>query len=426
MSSSVGTGIEPVAGPSEENTDIPFTLSIDEPSPRAAVTEPDSPTVDVEVDTPVDHVPGIPAEAGRHVLHRIALAFADVAPEGWQQLDVLLVVTVADGMAQAYCIDAEGSSIELKVPDTVVAPAHEHRALTAELTGRTWWRMMLRFTDAGQLDVDLDYGDEPIPDEHRLAPESYSADLQVFPRDTLPIWLGAYLGPPGQQARPPRRALPDPGARRGVRALGLPALPLLWARWAVISAAFVAGRPEWGPRIMVSAGWFEGANGGSTVIVLPGGRAVLSGGTAHAPALHAAYNGRAEMPDLYAGAPDWVADPVLNARMARGMLSFCYWWEGDSWYRGDSPDADQIGAAIPGIWTAETVIEVVADVLSAPWPSVTALVHAAEQGTVTRDLLAEILPPDGSFDIGEVWYQLALAGVTDAQAASPGRPGVRA
>lgn len=58
-----------------------------------------------------------------------------------------------------------------------------------------------------------------------------------------------------------------------------------------------------------------------------------------------AYNGTAEMPRFYAGAPYWVANPVLNPRADGGLLSFCHWWDAGRWYRGESPPASDCGSA---------------------------------------------------------------------------------
>lgn len=359
-------------------------------------------------------------ERAAALLHRMAREFIREAPGGWSQLDVLISLTVAGGAALAYFTDAAGQVAQAQPPASVIELAHEHRAMSAQLAGRPWLRIVLRFNDADGLEAEYDFGDDPIPEDDRLPAEAYRADLATYPRERLPIWLAAYLSHEGRQLRPPQQA-----ARAGsdhekcVYTAELPPLPALWARWAVISAAFVAARSEWGPRIMLSAGWFEGSrHGGSTLYVLPGDRAVLSGGTVRSAALEAAYNGTAELPDLYAGAPDWVADPVLNLRAGQGLLSFCYWWDGTGWQHSGSPSAADISEAVPGVWAAETVIDVVCSILAADRDAVAALVTAAESNGVTRELLAALAVDDADA-LAEAWYQLSLAGVVQWDAIEP-------
>jgi hypothetical protein len=143
---------------------------------------------------------------------------------------------------------------------------------------------------------------------------------------------------------------------------------------------------------------------------------VLSGGTWNAPALDAAYSSGSALPELYAGAPDWVADPVLNPRAQAGLLSFCYWWNGGSWQRGESPAAAESDRAVPGVWTAATMIDIVAGQLSdAPdddlRAAVTTLLSAAEAGVVTRDTVLTVFGGFADADIDGAMYQLSMAGV---------------
>jgi hypothetical protein len=238
------------------------------------------------------------------------------------------------------------------------------------------------------------------------------------------VWLAAYIGHGDRQTRSPQRAAVD---ARSDRAMGVPArnadgefpeLPVLWARWATLAAAFVAARSARGPRVMPSVAWFEGASrSGATLYLLPGGRAVLSGGLWDAPELSAVYNDAAPMPKLYAGAPDWVADPVLNPRAPSGLLTFCHWWADGRWYRGESPDADRFAAAVPGVWTVGTVRDIIAELAGeqpdeAVRTAAELLVSAAEVGVVTRETLTAVFPDDGDrFDIDGAMYQLTLAGL---------------
>lgn len=68
-------------------------------------------------------------------------------------------------------------------------------------------------------------------------------------------------------------------------------------------------------------------------------------------------------PNLFEGAPSWVASPVLNPRRDAGLLSFCSWWDDGRWYRGQSPAAEHCVPAMPGIWTTDLVTDTVAGMI---------------------------------------------------------------
>ncbi|UAK31220.1 hypothetical protein K8O92_25795 [Nocardia asteroides] len=352
---------------------------------------------------------------------RIGAEISAVAAPDWRSWDAVFALTVDEAVANAACV-VDDRTVRVELPESVSALVRRHRELSAGLDRGPWWRLLLSATADGEVEFDLDYGDEPFPDGEMFAPEAYRADLVRYPRARLPIWLAAYLGHGDRQTRSPRRAVAEvradhtAGTRPTPMTNELPELPVLWARWAVLSAAFVAVGSERGPRILPSLGWFESSRrAGSTVFVLPGDRAVLSGGVWHSPALNAVYNDAAEMPNYYAGAPDWVADPVLNPRAATGLLSFCYWWDTGQWYRGESPPAAGSGSAIPGVWTTETVIDIVASLLPdrPPAPVRTAaeaLVSAAQDGVVTRELVVDVFGEADRFDIDAALYQFSIAG----------------
>ncbi|WP_249645387.1 hypothetical protein [Nocardia sputi] len=352
---------------------------------------------------------------------QIAAEISAAGPPGWRSWDAAFASTVTEDVADiAYLVAAQ--PVWTQPSESVRALVRQHRELAARRDRGPWWRLLMSSTSDGEVEFDYDYGDEPFPDGQLFSPEAYRADLAEHPRDRLPIWLAAYLEHADRQTRSPQQAVAGVRADRdaGVRPVPivdeLPDLPVLWARWAVLSAAFVAVRSERGPRILPSLGWFESSRRtGSTLFVLPGGRAVLSGGVWNPPALDGVYNDGAEMPNFYAGAPDWVADPVLNPRAAAGLLSFCYWWDSGGWYRGESPSAERSASAIPGVWTADTVIDIVVSLLpDRPAEPVRAaadaLVSAAHAGVVTRDLMAEIFDDPARFDIDGALYQFSIAG----------------
>ncbi|MFF1650106.1 hypothetical protein [Streptomyces sp. NPDC058240] len=365
------------------------------------------------------------ADRARELAHHIARRLVVEGPSRWTEMEAVFAMTVSADFARVVFFDDE-RSLPVEPSASVVALVREHRELSARIDGEPWWRMLLRVIDSGEIAVDYDFGDEPFPDDQLFPPEAYSADLDEYPRASLPVWLAAYTGHGDRQRRSPRQAAEAARADRADKVWSelarneFPDFPQMWARWATISAAFVAVGSQWGPRMLPALGWFEGSRrSGCTLYALPGDRAVLSGGLWNAPALDAAYNDGAELPRLFAGAPDWVADPVLNPRTGTGLLSFCYWWEGDRWYRGESPSAEQCAQAVPGVWTVGTVSGIVAK-LAADRPAdqhqraAQMLVSVAEQGVVTRDALAHVFGDDGRCDIDSALYQFSVAGLTNA------------
>ncbi|MFI5776855.1 hypothetical protein [Nocardia sp. NPDC051570] len=405
----------------EPRPDVAFQLSLGEsppPTPAPVVEQPSNSTAPEEDSAAIEL--SIEDQA-TDLAQRVARELAVTGPEGWHRLEAVFVLTVAGGAHTVLFYDEDDQAARVEPSDEIVDMVRTQRELSAPLGDGPWWRLTLELDVSGRVEVDYDYGDEPFPDEHLLVPEAYRADLEAFPRRRLPVWLAAYLEHDDQQSRSPQQAATQARADRaaGIGAVqsvdDFPVLPVLWARWATIAAAFVAVGSQWGPRILPALGIFEGsAHSGATLYVLPGGRAVLSGGVWNAPELDAAYNEGEPLPDLYAGAPQWVANQALNPRAGRGLLTFCYWWDG-GWYRGESPSAQHLSSAVPGIWTAETVVEVVCGVLGND-PSdelrtaAATLVAAAEAGVVTRDTVSAVFTHPND-DIDGALYQLSLAGL---------------
>ncbi|MFG3520101.1 hypothetical protein ACGF5S_07540 [Nocardia nova] len=357
------------------------------------------------------------------VVDRITAGLRELAPPGWQRLEASFALTVVTESA-FFVVDDGHGPVRCQVSDEVWASVRRHRQVSAELESEPWWRMVVR-ADAEDVEVVVDHGAEPFPGEQLFAPQAYLADLERYPRGQLPVWLAAYIGRGESQSRPPRAAWDGMRADRsaGVRAVPvtgeLPDLRTLWARWAVLASAFVAAGSERGPRIGPSVGVFESAgHSGSTLTLLPGDRAVLSGGVWEAPALDLAYNGGGTMPNVFAGAPDWVADPVLDPRVMTGMLSFCYWWEKGRWYRGESAPMSECAAALPAVWTADTVARVVADVVEQSSPDAAELlVSAAQAAAVTREAIVQAVGDETEVDVAGALFQFALADLTAGEVA---------
>ncbi|WP_225729901.1 MULTISPECIES: hypothetical protein [unclassified Nocardia] len=400
-----------IGDPAAEQPDMPLGIG-DQDEPDIGFTLLDQPeTVDV-------------ADRARQLGHQLARELAALGPEGWRQVEAVFALTTAAELAMVVYSDDDERSVRVQPTPEVLDLVREHRDVSAQLSDGPWWRLLLSLSSGGEIEIDYDYGDEPFPDDQLFPADVYRADLAAYPRQVLPVWLAAYLGHDDRQSRSPglaavqARADREQGVRGLLSDLEFPPFPLMSARWAVIAAAFVAAGSQWGPRILPALGWFEGSKrSGSTLYALPGGRAVLSGGVWNAPELNEVYNNDEPMPLYYAGAPEWVANPVLNPRAASGLLSFCYWWEGGHWYRGESPTSDLLAEAVPGMWTTETVVDVVAALLAdepteQQRTAVTNLVSAAEVGLVTRETVVGVFGDDGEFDVDSALYQLTLAGVT--------------
>lgn len=402
--------------------------------PESATHRDAAPATPERADTPAGNEPDLgftlggapapppapdPVERATELSREIARAVAALGPEGWQRVDAVFAVTVAAEVALVIFSDEQQRTAQVFPPEEVLALVRAHRQLSAELADGPWWRYLLSLDSEGRLQVDHDFGDEPFPEDHLFPAAVYQADLEAFPRDRLPVWLAAYLRNDDRQSRPPAAARADHLARRGavVAEDALPDLPLMVARWSVLSAVFVAIGSPLGPRVLPALHWFEGsARSGSSLYTLPGGRAVLSGGVWNAPELDAVYNDGAAMPDLYAGAPEWVANPVLNTRAAHGLLSFCYWWDRGRWYRAESPALDAVAVAVPAMWSTESTAGVVAALVAEAGGgdrgrAALDLVIAAETGVVHRSTVERVLGGNDRIDIDAGLLQLSMAGI---------------
>lgn len=365
--------------------------------------------------------PAVLALADRQT-RRLAECLIAEAPSDCRRITAVFALTLRSEASHVLHSADRASTSAAPGPDALRL-ARELRRTTARLPRGPWWRMTLDLRVGGGVEVDFDYGDEPFPDEHLFAPEDYRADLEAFDwsAEKLPTWLSAFVSHGGRQVRSPRKAAvpaDTSGARsaQGVSPDEVPGLTETWARWAVLSAAFVAAGSEWGPRMQPSHARFEGSKrGGSTLWMLAGGRAVLSGGVWNAPSLADAYRGDAPHPELFAGAPGWVADPLLNERGKVGLMSFCYWWESGRWLRGESPKAEELATAIPGVWTSGTVAGIVSELVQRVTrdteTAVLRLVTAAEGGFAERGMLAEVFGNGEGADLDGAYHQLVMAGV---------------
>lgn len=371
-------------------------------------------------------------ERARGLTHRIAHELAAAAPESWERVDATFAWTVTD-KTWSIVYSAGEQAVQVEPAQSVLQLVQEQRDVAAGMSEGPWWRIRISLNNAGQVQTDYDYGDEPFPDNQLFPAEAYLADLREYPRNRLPVWLAAYVSHGGRLMRSPRVAAEQARSDRAKEIRGqattevFPPLPLMWSHWTTLAAVFVALDAPNGPRMLPSLAWFEGPNrSGSTLYVLPGDRAVISGGVLNAPELDAVYNDGALLPSLYAGAPDWVTDAVLNPRAATGQLTFCYWWEDGQWFRGESPDGPGIAGAVPGIWTTDSTIDVILQVMTSAGKTVTdatrsavaTLVSAAQAGLVTYETVAAVFDP-AEHEVDSALNQFTLAGLRTFVTAPP-------
>jgi hypothetical protein len=351
------------------------------------------------------------AEEASRLIEPIVQQLAQLGPAGWEEFSAEFAFTVTAQVAALRFWSADRAGL-VPVPQQVADLIRRQREVAARMPAGPWWRLLLSVTSGGETAVDYDYGDQPFPDDQLLAPEHYRSDLEAYPRERIPVWLAGYIEGPEAQGRSPRQAAVAAG-RASTATDELPPLRDLWARWAVLSAAYAGVESQWGPRIHPGYAWYESdQRSGSTLFVLPGDRAVLSGGKWNSDLLDAAYNGGQPLPDLYAGAPAWVTDSVLNTRNRNGLLSFCYWWGSGQWWRGGTDTSGELDAALPPIGSAEeTVRALVSQVGSGREDECEALLAAAVNQNATPVDVEAIFGDRPEADVDAASNQLSLAGL---------------
>lgn len=349
----------------------------------------------------------------------IAQELAELGPPGWQEFTAVFALTVRAGFASCWFTTSDGVAVAVTVPESVMDRVREQRSVSAGMSAGPWWRLVMTVTSVGQLRVGYDYGDDPFPDDQLQPADNYRADITAYPRPGLPVWLAGYLAGPEAQGRSPAAAaaavLADRDAgRHATETDDLDPLPDTWTRWAVLAAVSVGARSQWGPRIAAGLGWYESdARSGSTLFVLPGDRAVLSGGRWNSVLLTVAYGQQGSLPDLYCGAPEWVNDTVINTRNQNGLLSFCYWWSGGHWWRGSADTFDELDEPLPAIWSPKDTVSAMTAVVGPGIEDACGrLLSAAREHAATRELLAAVFAHYRDPDLDTAYNQLSLAGLT--------------
>jgi hypothetical protein len=355
------------------------------------------------------------AEEASRLIEPIVQQLAPLGPAGWEEFSAEFAFTVTAQVAQLRFWSADRTGL-VPVPQSIADLVRRQREVAARMPAGPWWRLLLNVTNGGETTIDYDYGDEPFPDDQLLAPEHYRSDLEAYRREHIPVWLAGYIAGPEAQSRPPRQAAAasangDPATPTG----DLPPLRDLWARWAVVSAAYAGIGSAWGPRMYPGYAWYESdRRSGSTLFLLPGDRAVLSGGRWNSELLEAAYNGGETLPDLYSGAPAWVTDSVLNTRIRNGLLSFCYWWVDGQWYRGGTDTSRELDAAIPLILTPQESIEAMTSITGpGREDECESLLIAAINHRATAADVEAVFGDAPDADVATAINQLSLAGLLE-------------
>ncbi len=357
------------------------------------------------------------AQEAARLIAPIVQQLAQLGPAGWEELSVEFAFTVSSQIAQLRFSSDDRTGL-VPVPQSIADLVRGQREVAARMSDGPWWRLLVTVANSGETTVEYDYGDEPFPDDQLVAAEHYRNDLEAYPRTRVPVWLAGYVAGPAALGRDPSQAASavaaDTAAGRAATAIeNLPPASDLWARWAVLSAAYVGVGSGWGPRIYPGYGWHESDHrSGSTLVLLPGDRAVLSGGKWNSELLDAAYNGGEQLPDLYTGAPFWVNDAVLNSRIRNGLLTFCFWWADGHWYRGATDTSGELDASVPSIGTRdETIRAMVGQTGAGTEDPCAALLTAATSRTATQDTLAAIFANHPDADVDTAANQLSLAGL---------------
>lgn len=374
--------------------DVPLSLGDPTPPARAAT------------DAPADGRPEIE--------QAIRAGLVRVAPDGWQQMTGILAMA-AD--ARTARIVAERGDVAVEVtPDAALWELlARHRDLARSPGRGPWLRLSVRGRDGVVSALELDYGDEPFDTAFVFLPEVYREECRRDPSVRLPWWLAAHAFHADRQLRSAETAA---AAARSDDAAGVRPTPLdvldhldaVWARWAALSAAFVVMTDPWGPRTRPGNAVFQGAaHGGSTMALMPGGRAVLSGGVAADPRLLATHLDDAPTPQLYRGAPAWVTDAVLNPRAGTGLLSFCFWFDGERWWRGDAPAPAEYASALPAVWSDDTATTVIAQLTGRPQAAAD-FVRSCVAGSAARVTLSNLAPDADTAVLDRAALQLDMAG----------------
>ena len=360
------------------------------------------------------------AAVAAELLDLIAQQLISFAPDDWLWCRAEFALTVVDETTYVGYETPDGRQLQLvEVPVNITSLVREQRDISAGVPPGPWWRLVFDISNEGEIVIGYDYGDDPFPEDQLQPAQNYLDDIAAYPRSSLPVWLAAYLADPDVQTRDVPTAEAAVAADLAAGRAATPADDIahvadMWARWTVLGALHMGVESEDGPRVTPGLGWYEShTRSGATLVLLPGDRAVLSGGRWESPLLAAAYLGDEQLPDLFAGAPVWVNEAVLNIRCQHGLLSFCYWWAEGRWWRGTTNTDGELDMALPPVWAAneETLAEMAEIAESANQSACESLLTAAIDGAVTVDQVIAVLSGEPNWDLTAALNQFAAAGL---------------
>ncbi|MEV5382175.1 hypothetical protein [Streptomyces sp. NPDC052721] len=153
------------------------------------------------IEPPAEEV--IAAGASR-LIAPIAQQLALLGPPGWDRLVAAFSFTVSGEVAQLR-FRSGNRSTEVRVPEQIAVLVRRQRHLAARMPAGPWWRLLLTVSHSAgtnaRITTEYDYGDQPFPDDHLLAPAHYRDDLAAYPRPHTPAWLSAHVGGAGAATR---------------------------------------------------------------------------------------------------------------------------------------------------------------------------------------------------------------------------------
>ncbi|WP_067806712.1 hypothetical protein [Mycobacterium sp. ACS1612] len=295
-----------------------------------------------------------------------------LAPDDWLWCRAEFALTVADETAYVGYETADGRRLQLAdVPDNITALVREQLNLTAVASAGSWWRLVFDISNEAEIVVGYDYGDDPFP---------------------------------GDQLQPTKNYLDDMAACRAATPMDdLAGVHDMWARWPVLGALHMGVESEEGLRVTPGLAWYESETpSGATLVLLPGDLAVLLGGWSESPLLTAGCSGDEPMPVLFAGAPVWVNEAVLNIRCQHGLLSFWYSWAEEGWWRGATDTYHELQMALPAVWGSAdeaTLVEMAEITQSARRSACASLLTAAIDSEAAVDEVIDALSGEPNRDL---------------------------
>ena len=172
------------------------------------------------VDSPDEEV--VAARASR-LLDPIAQQLAALGPPGWDRFVAAFSFTVSAEVAQLRFWCGERST-DVRVPEQTAVLVRRQRHIAGRLPAGPWWRLLIAVHRGpggdARIVTDYDYGDEPLPEEHLLAPAHYRHDLAAYPRAHVPRWLAAHLADADASRAAPSGAAPGDAAPRSAGSHG--------------------------------------------------------------------------------------------------------------------------------------------------------------------------------------------------------------